>query len=225
MEQRTSKEEPVVLEFAEDESLNPDADLIGLCQQEDERAFQELVERYQTRVASIAYKVLGNYEDARDVAQEVFFKLYRGIKSFDPKKKFFTWLYRLTVNASIDFLRAKRRRSYESSLEERPEQYQNIPIPEFNSVTVDLERRELRQIFVKLSENLNPKQRAAFVLCDLQGFTADEVAEILDCPKVTLRWYLHEARKRIRIAIAKDHPEYMRGGSRAFRERMLNNPD
>ncbi|NQU04475.1 MAG: sigma-70 family RNA polymerase sigma factor [Calditrichaeota bacterium] len=194
-----------------EEVLNPDADLIDLCQQGNEQAFQELVERYQTRVASIAYKVLGNYEDARDVAQDVFYKLYRGIKSFDPKKKFFTWLYRLTVNASIDFLRAKRRRSYESSLEERQEQFYNIPEPEFSSVTIDFERAELRQIFVKLSEKLNPKQRAAFVLCDLQGFTADEVAEILDCPKVTFRWYLHEARKRIRKEIMKEHPEYLRG--------------
>ena len=206
--------ERTIEETKTEEPLNPDADLIALSQLGDEKAFKELVERYQTRVASISYKVLGNYEDARDVSQEVFFKLYRGIKSFDPKKKFFTWLYRLTINASIDFLRSKRRRSYECSFEERPDQYQNIPIPEYNSVTFDTERKELRQIFVKLAEKLNPKQRAAFVLCDLQGFTADEVAEILDCPKVTLRWYLHEARKRIRIAIAKNHPEYMRGKKR-----------
>jgi RNA polymerase sigma-70 factor (ECF subfamily) len=205
------EKEAQAVHSATDSELNPDADLIAACQAGDEKAFQELVHRYQTRVASIAYKVLGNYEDARDVAQDVFYKLYRGIKSFDPRKKFFTWLYRLTVNASIDFLRAKRRRSYESSLEERPEQYQSIPIPEQSSVTFEIERRELRRIFIKLTEQLNAKQRAAFVLCDLQGFTADEVAEILDCPKVTLRWYLHEARKRIRIAIARDHPEYLRG--------------
>lgn len=194
-----------------DEPLNPDADLIEKCQNGDEKAFQELVERYRTRVASIAYQVLGNYEDARDVAQEVFIKLYRGIKGFDPQKKFFTWLYRLTVNASIDFLRAKRRRSYENSLEEHPDQYLNIPNPDYESATHEIERNELRELFIKLAERLNSKQRAAFVLCDLQGFTADEVTVILDCPKVTLRWYLHEARKRIRTAIAKDHPEYWRG--------------
>jgi len=193
------------------EPLNPDADLIDRCQQGDDRAFEELVTRYRTRVASIAYQVLGNYEDARDVAQEVFIKLYRGISGFDPHKKFFTWLYRLTVNASIDYLRAKKRRSYENSLDERPDQYLNIPNPDYDSVAQDLERRELRTLFIDLAEELNPKQRAAFVLCDLQGFTTDEVAEILDCPKVTLRWYLHEARKRIRSFIAKEHPEYWRG--------------
>ena len=193
------------------EPENPDADLIQQAQAGDEAAFQELIERYKTRIASIAYQVLGNYEDARDVAQEVFIKLYKGIGSFDPRKKFFTWLYRLTVNASIDFLRAKRRRSHESSIDERPEQYQDIPNLEFESITHNLERSELRQLFIKLAEKLNPKQRAAFVLCDLQGFTADEVAEILNCPKVTLRWYLHEARKRIRMAIAREHPEYWQG--------------
>ena len=69
-----------------EEPLNPDADLIELCRAGDEGAFRELMQRYQTRVASISYKVLGNYEDARDVAQEVFFKLYKGIKGFDPKR-------------------------------------------------------------------------------------------------------------------------------------------
>ncbi len=195
----------------QEEPLNPDADLIAQCQLGDERAFEELVDKYRTRVASIAYQVLGNYEDARDVAQEVFVKLYRGIKGFDPNKKFFTWLYRLTVNAAIDFLRSKKRRSYEHSIDERPEQYMNIPSGDYDEITVDYEKQELRQLFVTLAKDLNPKQRAAFTLCDLQGFTADEVAEILDCPKVTLRWYLHEARKKIRKAIAKDHPEYWRG--------------
>ncbi len=194
-----------------DEPLNPDADLLAKCQAGDERAFEELVERYRTRVASIAYQVLGNYDDARDVAQEVFIKLYRGIGGFDPQKKFFTWLYRLTVNASIDFLRSKKRRSRENSLEERPDQYSNIPNPDRDSTDNEVERRELHDLFLKLAKKLNKKQRAAFILCDIQGFSADEVSEILECPKVTLRWYLHEARKRIRKAIATDHPEYWRG--------------
>lgn len=201
-----------------EEALNPDADLIEACRQGNEAAFQELVELYRSRVASIAYQILGNYEDARDVTQEVFIKLHRGIATFDPSKKFFTWLYRLTINAAIDYLRARRRRSYESSLDDFSDQYQNIPTPEQESITYEMERRELRQIFIDLANTLNPKQRAAFVLCDLQGFSADEVAQILDCPKVTLRWYLHEARKRIRQAIARDHPEYLRGSTKRRRD-------
>ncbi|MDP8228427.1 MAG: RNA polymerase sigma factor [Candidatus Electryoneaceae bacterium] len=194
-----------------DEPLNPDADLIIRCQAGDQPAFEELIELYRTRVASIAYQVLGNYEDARDVSQEVFIKLYRGISKFDLNKKFFTWLYRLTINASIDFLRAKKRRSKENSIEERQDQYLNIPNPEYDSTVTEIERRELRQLFVQLAEQLNPKQRAAFILCDLHGFTSDETAEVMLCPKVTLRWYLHEARKRIRKMIVEQHPEYWQG--------------
>jgi RNA polymerase sigma-70 factor (ECF subfamily) len=78
----------------------------------------------------------------------------------------------------------------------------------------ELERKELRGLFITIAQDLNPRQRAAFILCDLQGFTADEVADILNCPKVTLRWYLHEARKRVRSVIAKEHPEYYRGRRR-----------
>jgi len=155
----------------------------------------------------------------------VFIKLYKGIAGFDPDKKFFTWLYRLTVNAAIDYLRSKRRRSREHSLDEKPDAYDNIPNPDHESVALDFERQELRQLFFKLANELNSKQQAAFILCDLQGFTSDEVAEILACPKVTLRWYLHEARKRIRQAIAEQHPEYFRGKRPAGKKPALFVPN
>lgn len=194
-----------------EEPINPDLDLILRCQQNDDAAFGELIELYRSRVASISYQVIGNYEDARDVSQEIFIKLFKGIHGFDPNKKFFTWLYRLTVNASIDFLRSKKRRSLEHSIDERPDQYNNMPGSDVNVITKNFERGELRQILIEAAGELNQKQQIAFTLCDLQNFTADEVAEVLDCPKVTLRWYLHEARKRVRMSIAKNYPEYFRG--------------
>lgn len=200
--------------YGEQEEADLDGELVQRSQNGDEEAFSQLVERYRSRVASIAYQVLGNYEDARDVAQEVFIKLYRGIGTFDPQKKFFTWLYRLTVNAAIDYLRVKKRRAMEGSLEDLPEGYPDFAGPEGELASHQLENKELRQIFVDLAQRLNPKQRAAFVLVDLQGFTPDEVSEILQCPKVTLRWYLHEGRKKIRIMLAREHPEYWRKGRR-----------
>ncbi len=186
-----------------------DRELIELAQNNDNAAFTILVERYRTRVASIAYQVLGNYEDASDVVQDVFIKLYRGIVHFDPNKKFYTWLYRLTVNAAIDFLRSKKRHSLESSFDEQPELYANIPNPEIDLASNEVERKEFRRIVQNLARNLKPRIKAAFVLCDLQGFSADEAAEMLDCPKVTLRWYLHEARKKIRKMLIDKYPEYI----------------
>ena len=197
-----------------EESCNRDAELIARCQSHDEEAFQELVDSYRSRVASVAYKVLGNYMDAQDVTQEVFVKLHRRIGAFDPQKKFFTWLYRLTVNAAIDFLRSKKRRLYDDSIDERPEYFYNLPVAEVNSVSLDYERQELRHLLKKMAGDLNPREKDIFILCDLHGFSADEVSDILDLKKVTLRWNLHKARKKIRAEIKEHYPEYWRGQHR-----------
>jgi len=91
--------------------------LVRRAQDGDQEAFRELVDMYRTRSRSIAYGLVGNYEDARDIAQEVFIKVYRALDRFDINKKFFTWLYRLSINASIDFLRANRKRSFQESID------------------------------------------------------------------------------------------------------------
>ncbi|MCX7834667.1 MAG: RNA polymerase sigma factor [bacterium] len=187
-----------------------DKELIALAIKNDPLAFHTLVERYRTRVASIAYQVIGNYEDARDVSQEVFVKLFRSLDTFDAEKKFFTWLYRMTVNASIDFLRSRKKRNLENSIEEQPEYYQdNIAHPDGDGFD-QFENTELNAIFHEIAKSLNPNQRTAFILCDLQGFSPAEAATIMKCPKVTLRWYLHEARKRVRAEMLKRYPEYAR---------------
>ncbi|MFC2150394.1 RNA polymerase sigma factor [Calditrichota bacterium] len=188
---------------------DPDIALIKRAMDGNTAAFNELVTLYQTRVASVAYQMVGNYEDARDVSQEVFIKLHKNIHRFNTKMKFFTWLYRLTVNASIDFIRSRKRRQQDSSIDEVSDQY--LELPEGESTDNLAEKQELRDIFLSLANKLNEKQRAAFILSDIQGFSADEVADILDCPKTTLRWYLHQARKSIRTEIMQKYPEYWRG--------------
>lgn len=185
-------------------------DLIIRAREGDQEAFRELVDAYRTRVASIAYGLVNNYEDARDISQEVFIKVYRSLARFDINKKFFTWLYRLTVNASIDFLRANKKRAHHESInaEDSFTQYPDLR-PE-KDVALLFEKTEQREIFYRIVQTLNPRQKMAFILCDLQGLPSAEAAEILDCPQVTLRWYLHEARKKIRQNVETDFPEYFR---------------
>jgi RNA polymerase sigma-70 factor (ECF subfamily) len=191
--------------------------LILRSQQGDQEAFRELVEMYRTRVASIAYGLVGNFEDARDIAQEVFIKVYRALDRFDLDKKFFTWLYRLAINASIDFLRANRKRSYQESIDAAGnfQQYPDVRVEA--NLEQALENSERRKIFEGIVEELNPRQKMAFVLCDLQGLSSQEAAEIIDCPQVTLRWYLHEARKKIRAAVQARYPEYYQPGKKTPR--------
>lgn len=169
---------------------------------------------YRTRVASIAYGLVGNFEDARDISQEVFIKVYRALDRFDINKKFFTWLYRLSVNASIDFLRANRKRSFQESIDSEQSYAQYADQRMESDLEYYLENTERREIFQKIVDELNPRQKMAFVLCDLEGLSSSEAAEVIDCPQVTLRWYLHEARKKIRLAVQTHFPEYFVKGKK-----------
>ena len=120
-----------------------------------------------------------------------------------------------TVNAAIDFLRANKKRAYQESIdtEDNYTQYPDIrPDGDINRI---IEGSERQAIFYKIVENLNPRQKMAFLLCDLQGLPSAEAAEIIDCPQVTLRWYLHEARKKIREKIESDYPEYFLPGKKS----------
>lgn len=188
--------------------------LIIRSQGGDQEAFRELVDMYRTRVASIAYGLVGNFEDARDIAQEVFIKVYRALDRFDVNKKFFTWLYRLSINASIDFLRANRKRSYQESIDNGQSYTQYADSRAEADLEASLENLERREIFQQIVDELNPRQKMAFVLCDLQGLSSQEAAQIIDCPQVTLRWYLHEARKKIRSAVQSRYPEYFVQGKK-----------
>ncbi|MBL7074448.1 RNA polymerase sigma factor [candidate division KSB1 bacterium] len=183
-----------------------DPGVIRRAQDGDRLAFRELFEHYREDVARVAYQMVGNWEDARDIAQEVFIKIFRSLNQFDPRRRFFTWLYRLTVNASIDFLRRRKRHPEYSSLESAG----NGP-PTVGEAAGSLESREMMDIFKGLAQKLNPKQRSAFVLCDLEGFSPAEAAGILRVPRATLRWQLHQARKRLKDGIIKKYPEYLPG--------------
>ncbi len=188
--------------------------LIIRAQGGDQEAFRELVDMYRTRVASIAYGLVGNFEDARDVAQEVFIKVYRALDRFDVNKKFFTWLYRLSINASIDFLRANRKRSFQESIDNGQSYTQYADGRAEADLEATLENSERREIFQQIVDELNPRQKMAFMLCDLQGLSSQEAAQIIDCPQVTLRWYLHEARKKIRSTVQNRYPEYFVHGKK-----------
>ena len=170
----------------------------------DALAFNDLIERYKRQVAAIAYRMVGDYDEAEDIAQMVFVKTAKNLNKFDTTKKFSTWLYRITVNASIDFMRKYRRHkhelidNYSESLENEDDNPEQI-----------LNRKNLRSIILKATESLNEKQKAAFILRDLEGHQIDEVSEILEMPEATVRWYLHRARIRLRKELKRNYSSYL----------------
>ncbi len=186
----------------EDESL---LQIIERAQKGDQSAFQTIVDKYRTQVASIAYKMVGDYEDAKDISQIVFVKTYQNLQDFDTSKKLSTWLYRITINASIDFIRKHKKHKHEL--------LDNI-FGELREKKADVEKLYQRSLIdwaIKSSmEALNPRQKAVFVLRDLEGLDIKEVAQITGMPQATVRWYLHRARSKLRGELTKHHPQLLK---------------
>ncbi len=171
--------------------------LIRRVKAKDEAAFKELVEKYKTQVAGLAFKMVGDYEDAKDISQIVFVKTFYNLKSFDPKKKFSTWLFRITVNAAIDYWRRYKKHRHED-LEEVESDAETGLTPEAVYF-----RKDATERIKKALEVLGPKQRSIFVLRDMEGLDITEVATIMNMPSVTVRWYLHRARIKLRGELAR----------------------
>jgi len=186
----------------EDESL---IQIIEGAKKGDQSAFQKIVDKYRTQVASIAYKMVGDYEDAKDISQIVFVKTYQNLEDFDTTKKLSTWLYRITINASIDFIRKHKKHKHEL--------LDNI-FGELREKKADVEKLYQSSLInwaIKSSmEALNPRQKAVFVLRDLEGLDIREVAQITGMPQATVRWYLHRARSKLRGELTKHHPQLLK---------------
>ena len=172
--------------------------LIRRVKEKDQAAFQELVERYKTQVAALAFKIVGDYEDAKDISQIVFVKTFYNLKRFDTRRRFSTWLYRITVNAAIDYWRRYKKHRHEDleEAEARPVEAGRTPEALFL-------RKDATERIKKALEVLSPKQRSIFVLRDMEGLEIAEVATIMDMPQVSVRWYLHRARIKLRGELAR----------------------
>jgi RNA polymerase sigma-70 factor (ECF subfamily) len=186
----------------EDEAL---LQIIERAKKGDQSAFQKIVDKYRTQVASIAYKMVGDYEDAKDISQIVFVKTYQNLEDFDTTKKLSTWLYRITINASIDFIRKHKKHKHElldNIFGELREKKQDVE---------KLYQRSLINWAIKSSmDALNPRQKSVFVLRDLEGLDIKEVAQITGMPQATVRWYLHRARSKLRGELTKHHPQLLK---------------
>jgi RNA polymerase sigma-70 factor (ECF subfamily) len=172
-----------------------------LSSSERDQAFRELVERYQDRAFWIAKGMVGNADDARDVAQDAFVRVFRSVDRFDPKLKFYTWFYQIIVNLSIDHLRRAKKRT-RLSLEdlgggEKGEGQIEGPS---EPPSAALEHDELAQRVARVLAELPEKYRSVMVLRDLEGFDGREVAEMEDATHATVRWRLHKARQMFREA-------------------------
>src|SRR3989338_4597675 len=168
---------------------DPDRALIDKAMSGNKAAFGILIQKYYEMVYAVAYGVLSRREEALDVAQEVFIKVFREIGNFKGESKFKTWLYRIAVNAAID---ATRRRRPEEPIEESARFETKVLSPR-----EEASREETRELVGKALEFLNPEHKAVLVLREWQELSYEEIAETLQVEIGTVMSRLFYARKRL----------------------------
>jgi RNA polymerase sigma-70 factor (ECF subfamily) len=182
--------------------MEEDARLVERFNRGDERAFDEIVSRHYQRVCNILFHSIGTAASIEDLAQDVFLKVYDALPKYRGDSTFSTWLYRIAVNAALDelrrikrkrmlyFLRADELEGYERELgaalssPRRPDQ--------------ELERKELGETLQRAMNKLPAKQRVAFVLREVEGFSYTEIAGMLKCSLGTVKSRLFHARLKLR---------------------------
>jgi RNA polymerase sigma-70 factor (ECF subfamily) len=178
-----------------------DRELVGAAREGDLTAFETLVSRKTPAVIGVARRIVGNAEDARDVAQMVFLRVWEQLSRYDEKWSFNTWIYRIATNLSIDFLRSarSRERAHGATLHLVRQREESTAF----ETTRAAEDRELSRLFERISHRLSEKQKAVFVLREMQDCDTREIAEILECGESTVRNHLFNARRILRREIER----------------------
>jgi RNA polymerase sigma-70 factor (ECF subfamily) len=165
----------------------------------DTLAFEQLINCYQRKVVAVAWRILGNQEDARDAAQETFLKAYRYLKSFKQGEDFSGWLYQITVNACRDILRKRHSASRFTSFEIEQELGSFAKLASKDDVEAAAIARQERALIAEAMQSLSKKEREAIVLRDLEGLPTEEVARILGSSQTTVRSQISSARAKIKL--------------------------
>jgi RNA polymerase sigma-70 factor (ECF subfamily) len=186
-----------------------ETDMISRCQRGDQEALKEIFDKYHKKVYSIAFGVVRHREEALDIVQEVFIKLFRSIKNFKGRSHFYTYLYRMVMNTAIDHARKTGKQTI-SSLDQEGSFQPSDDLekgPERILLQKELEER------VRLAmDKLPAEQRAALIFRDVEGLSYQEMTEAMGCSIGTVMSRLHYGRKRIQ-ELLKDYVE-MRSQSR-----------
>jgi len=180
-----------------------DQELIIAHKAGDESAFPVLVRRYENRVFNHCVRMVNDREESADLTQEVFLKVFRNIQNYEHTYSFYTWLYRITVNCCIDFIRKKKRHapkvslSYHSYDEAGSGKEQDVPDVTFTPERF-MDDQETTRVLHEAIGKLSEKMRAIILLKEIEGFSYEEIADILGCSRGTVKSRLFRARERLK---------------------------
>jgi RNA polymerase sigma-70 factor, ECF subfamily len=185
-----------------------DPDLVAFARSGSEKAYRELLDRYQRPVFSLVYRMVRDREKAEDLAQETFVKVFNQLDKYNPKYKFSSWIFKIASNLSIDTLRKKE---LETVSLDGSRQARTAEETEASRITVAsrdenpeelLEARELGREIEEAIGSLRPEYRTAIVLRHVEGRPYEEIAEIMELPLGTVKTYIHRGRSELRELLA-----------------------
>jgi RNA polymerase sigma-70 factor, ECF subfamily len=181
-------------------------DLVRRCQAGDTEAFDELVTRYRTRVFGMIYNMVHSEQDAWDLAQDSFLKAWKSIKRFRGRSSFYTWIYRIVVNVTIDWLRKKQIKGAGTEFDDASQLRQVDPgsktVPKTEALPYEtMERDEIRVRIDKAIAQLSPEQRAVILMKEIEDMQYHEIAEALGCSIGTVMSRLFYARKKLQTLL------------------------
>ncbi len=190
--------EPTRAKTRLDHRTSEEASLVRRVQAQDELAFREIVERYQAKVFSIIYGILRNRNDAEDIAQQVFAKIYFSIKNFDFRSSLLTWIYKITVNECYDYLRKKRVRKlvYESDFSSDDTLRVGNSEPTADVIPVD-HRLAQHDLIVKLLGKISEEDRSLILLKEVEGHSVEELSSMTGMNENTIKVKLFRARQKL----------------------------
>lgn len=180
-----------------------DEELVTRCKSElphNTRSYEQLVQRHMNRVYTIVYRVVNHREEAEDITQDVFVKVFNGLKKFDQKSSFSTWVYRIATNSALDALDKLKKHNKDTSLmgghsdgddavDALSLQESPLPGPEANAV-----QSELRECIHRVLRSLDLDQRRVILLRDFEDLSYDEIADVLQAKLSAVKMRIHRAR-------------------------------
>lgn len=169
-----------------------DPEVLKRAQKGDEEAFAQIVSEHQNLVYTVALRILANPDDALDAAQDVFFRVWKSLSKFQGRSEFTTWLYRITANICLDYIK-KRKRERRVSLSWPDEQEERFPETD---VTIDeeMDRIEVKDRLEEILEKMNPIYRSVLVLRDIYGFSYEEISHLLKISLQATKIRIYRAR-------------------------------
>jgi RNA polymerase sigma-70 factor (ECF subfamily) len=177
--------------------------LIIAAQKGDAAAFEQIIYRYDKNVLGIAHSFINNNEDAKDIYQEVFLRVFKGIKKFEFRSEFSTWLYRITANVCLTYRSQKKKYAY-TSLDDEPDDVDGEQRPLSDTIT-NGETPDTQALSSEISFNiekgldkLSPQQRLVFTMKHYQGYKIKEIASVMNCTEGTVKNYLFFATQKMR---------------------------